>query len=177
MRYMAWCLVLLWASFAAAVTAAERVETLSAIGPWKAEGRAYQTGEEGMLFVGTFTGVVVLKERGEAFDAAEFVCPGSEEIDYARQRVTSSGLCIFETSATNKVFARWQCEGEIGDCRGQMKIVAGTGTLEGVTGGGEMRFQSFFADISEDEDGEMVVDKAIGVVNWPKLVLKFNDPE
>ena len=170
-------LLLLAANLSTTGHAAEQVERLDAMGPWKADGRAYQIADQGMLFVGVFSGVMVLQENGHAFDAAEFDCPGTQEIDYAAERTRSSGLCVIETSAANKVFARWQCEGAIGDCRGRMEIVAGTGSLEGISGGGEMRFQSFFADISEDEDGEVVVDKAIGVVNWPQLEIRIPMPE
>ncbi len=156
------------------VTAAGETEQLEAMGPWKADGTAYQIGPDSMLFIGAFSGVMLLEQKGKVFDAAEFSCPSSQEIDYAAQRVKASGHCIIETSNANKVFARWQCQGEVGDCRGTMEFTAGTGPLEGIKGGGEMRLQSFFADISEDEDGEVVVDKAVGVVTWPKLQFELS---
>ena len=50
-----------------------------------------------------------------------------------------------------------------------MEFTAGTGGLEGIKGGGVMKIRSFFMDVSDTEEGEAVIDKAIGVVSWPKL--------
>lgn len=145
--------------------------TVQAQGPWVAEGSAYRTGEDGLLFVGVFSGVMILEAQGdEPMDAAEFSCPGMQEVDYAAQRATASGRCIFETSGGNRVFARWSCSGGIGDCRGKIELIAGTGVLEGIQGGGPMRLRSFFADIAEDGDGgEVRVEKAVGLASWPRL--------
>ena len=154
--------------FSAAVDAAE-TRTVKATGPWVASGKAYQIGPDKVMFVGVFSGVMLLEQRDEALDAAEFDCPGVQEVDYGRQRVESSGRCIFETSAGNKVFASWSCRGPIGDCQGEMKLLAGTGAAEGVSGGGALRLRSFFADITEQDDGEITVDKAVGLMTWPRL--------
>lgn len=153
--------------------AQEAPRVLKAMGPWEAEGVAYQIGAEKSLFVGTFSGIMVLEEKGEVFDAAEFTCPSTQEVDYAAGRSKSSGYCIFDTSGANKVFAKWHCKGAIGECEGDMKFTAGTGGLEGIKGGGVMKIRSFFMDVSETDEGESVIDKAIGVVSWPELQVQL----
>jgi len=160
---------LLLIALVATAAGAANAKTVKASGPWVASGKAYQTGTDTALFVGVFSGILLLEEPGEALDAAEFNCPGMQEIDYAKQRVNSSGRCIFETSGGNKVFASWSCEGTIGDCRGEMTLLAGTGAAEGITGSGTIRLRSFFADITEQDDGEITVDKAVGLMTWPEL--------
>jgi len=164
---------LLFVALFATTVGAAKTKTVKATGPWVASGKAYQTGADTVLFVGAFSGVMLLDEPGEALDAAEFTCPGMQDVDYAKQRVKSSGRCIFETSGGNKVFARWSCEGDIGDCRGEMKLLAGTGVAEGITGGGTLRLRSFFADITEQDDGEITVEKAVGLMTWPKLTYRL----
>ena len=54
-----------------------------------------------------------------------------------------------------------------------MEFTAGTGGLEGIKGGGVMKIRSFFMDVSETEEGEAVIDKAIGVVSWPELQVQL----
>ena len=148
-------------------------QVIKAMGPWEANGVAYQIGAEKTLFVGKFSGIMVLEEKGEAFDAAEFTCPSTQEVDYAAGRSKSSGYCIFDTSGANKVFAKWHCKGAIGECEGAMEFTAGTGGLEGIKGGGVMKIRSFFMDISDTEEGEAMIDKAIGVVSWPELQVEL----
>ena len=163
------CAVFLVVLLAAPLAAAE-LRTVRAQGPWVAEGRAYHTGGDSLLFVGTFSGVMLLEaDDDEAMDAAEFVCPGMQEVDYAAQRAAASGRCIFDTSGGGRVFARWSCKGAIGDCRGEIELIAGTGALEGIGGGGPMRLRAFFADTRDLEGGGMAVDKAVGLVSWPRL--------
>ncbi len=173
-RYLSALLAL---TLAAPLAAAES-RAIQAQGPWVAEGKAYRTGDDRLLFVGAFSGVMVLEsETGgkQEMDAAEFVCPGTQEVDYAAQRAEASGRCIFETSGGGRVFARWSCEGEIGDCRGRIELIAGTGALEGIGGGGPMRLRAFFADVEEDDDGVTIVDKAVGLVTWPLLEYRLPD--
>jgi hypothetical protein len=36
-----------------------------------------------------------------------------------------------------------------------------------------MKIRSFFMDVSETDEGESVIDKAIGVVSWPELQVQL----
>lgn len=55
--------------------------------------------------------------------------------------------------------------------------IKATGTLEGISGGGEMWLRSYFADISEDSDGQMLIEKAVGLVTWPSLKYQFREKQ
>ena len=113
--------------------------TIRALSPMTAQGLFFETGENRALFLGAVHGVLYVESGADTLDGATIVCPASFSIDALSPAYTADGYCTIGRSDTDKVFARWNCQGAWSKgCRGRLTISGGTGRFAGITGEGEL---------------------------------------
>jgi len=154
------------------VQAEER--TVSIMAPWEGKGRVFLIGPEKLKFLGAFEGVMYIEDAKGELDAAVFVCPVVQEIDAKMNKTTINGNCLIETKNDDLVFAELSLIGVIGASQGKFTITGGTGSLEGITGSGDMYARTSLGATAVDLESGAVLEAAAGMALWPEL--KVNRP-
>lgn len=91
----------------------------------------------------------------------------------AKGRKTGERRCIITDADGNRVFARYFCSGDILESyRGPCTILSGTGSVAGITGGGEMIVRVQARRFTASAGVENAHQQAIGVALWPALQYK-----
>ena len=155
------------------VQAEER--TVSIMAPWEGKGRVFLVGPEKLKFLGAFEGIMYIQDAKGALDAAVFVCPVVQEIDAKMNKTTINGNCLITTENDDLVFAELSLAGVIGASEGKFTITGGTGSLEGITGSGDMYARTALGATAVDLESGAVLEAAAGMAIWPEL--KVNRPD
>ena len=155
------------------VQAEER--TVSIMAPWEGKGRVFLVGPEKLKFLGAFEGIMYIQDAKGALDAAVFVCPAVQEIDAKMNKTTINGNCLIKTENGDLVFAELSLAGVIGASQGTFTITGGTGSLEGITGSGDMYARTALGAMAVNLESGAVLEAAAGMALWPEL--KVNRPD
>ena len=155
------------------VQAEER--TVDIMAPWEGQGRVFMIGPEKLKFMGAFEGVMYIQDAKGALDAAVFVCPVVQEIDAKMNKTTINGNCLIKTENDDLVFAELSLTGVIGASQGKFTITGGTGSLEGITGSGDMYTRTSLGATAVNLESGAVLEAAAGMALWPEL--KVNRPD
>ena len=147
--------------------------TVSAMAPWEGQGRLFQIGPNRVLFTGAYSGILYVQSGEGELDALLMLCPGTQEIDLDDGTTISAGYCSFESAEGDRVFAKWNCAGEVGACTGRMILTGGTGEFEGISGSGEMVARTVLADMAASLDSGSVIRSAAGLAVWPELTYRI----
>ncbi len=157
----------------ASVQAEER--TVSITAPWEGKGRVFLVGPEKLKFLGAFEGIMYIQDAKGALDAAVFICPVVQEIDAKTDKTTINGNCLIKTENGDLVFAELSLAGVIGASQGTFTITGGTGSLEGITGSGDMVTRTALGATAVNLESGAVLEAAAGMALWPAL--KVNRPD
>ena len=155
------------------VQAEER--TVQIMAPWEGKGRVFLIGPEKLKFLGAFEGIMYIQDAKGALDAAVFVCPVVQEIDAKMNKTTINGNCLIKTENGDLVFAELSLAGVIGASQGTFTITGGTGSLEGITGSGDMYARTALGATAVNLESGAVLEAAAGMAIWPEL--KVNRPD
>ena len=150
-------------------------QTLSVMAPWEGEGRVFLVGPDKLKFFGAFEGVMYIQGAEGALDAAAFVCPVVQEIEVKSGKTTVIGNCIITTEDGDLVFAEVSLAGVVGTSQGTFTITGGTGSLEGITGSGNMYTRTALGATALNLESGDVLEAAAGVAVWPELKVKRPD--
>jgi len=166
--------LVLAAAFGSAMPAVAQEElpkegTVEAFTSWEASGRVYPTGPAEATFVGILAGILYVRDETGTIDAGFITCPGTVTIDTGDGSQTGEAKCVIVTPENDRVFGRFTCEGVyLEGCNGDFEITGGTGTLEGISGGGRIELKSAFAHVAT-VPGNIVEETAAGLALWPAL--------
>ena len=155
---------------AASTTAANAEEgTVEAFSSWEASGHIYPTGVEESTFVGVLSGILYVRNADNVIDAGLIMCPGTVTIDTTDGSQHGTAKCVIVTPDSDRVFGSFECEGVYNaGCEGAFTITGGTGSMQGIIGGGPITLQSAFANATL-VPGTIVDQTAAGLALWPAL--------
>ena len=155
------------------VTQAAEEGTVKILAPWQSSGKVYQVGEKELLFTGSAEGIMYIEDGKGALDAAIIVCPGSREMSLETGKAVAHGRCIMTNGEGNQVFAKYRCEGALGQCQGKFTLTGGTGKFAGITGEGDMLVRTALGQVAVDVASGEAVRGAAGLAIWPNLSYKI----
>ena len=159
--------------FGLTVSAHGEEQTVSAMAPWKGDGKIFRVEPDKLLFVGSFTGVMYVSDGKGSLDAAVMVCPATHEINLKDETTSGQGRCILTSLEGDKVYAQWSCSGKPGICMGDFKLNGGTGRFTGITGSGPLHIRTILMGIAVNIKDGGTVEDAHGLAIWPELKFKI----
>jgi hypothetical protein len=114
-------------------------------------------------------------ETGEGdLDAANLVCPANFEINLEDGSQTGQGRCTITGREGDQVFAEWNCKGEhLKGCKGDFKLIGGTGEFNGITGEGDFKIRSAISERRIDISTSSIHETALGIAIWEALHYKI----
>ncbi len=148
-------------------------KTVKIMMPWDGEGSVYTIGQETLLFMGEFEGIMYVETSEGDLDAAYANCPASQHIDVKGKQSSAKGYCTITISSEDVVFAEWTCEGMVGACKGTFTLTGGTGKYVGVTGSSEMIVRSVLNVLVTGMGSGDAVRAGSGLAILPKLTYKL----
>ena len=133
----------LWAAAAVAlglgVSAPAHAEDQKFVGTagWVGLGKSYEL-EKGHLYWAGEYSVSYFSAKGEGglLNGASGRCPGVGEIDANAKKVKFNGYCIVSDADGDKLYYKWQAEGDIVVPRGIYEFVGGSGKYQAIRGSG-----------------------------------------
>ena len=143
--------------------------TLKAMAPWKATSFAFPVGEDETYLVGVYSGILYADDGKGPMHTATIVCPGTVEGNLKTMTKTGQGRCIITDEDGDRVYARFNCKGDLEGCRGPFKIVGGTGKFDGITGEGEMISKILARKLTVVVGFEPVEQEGEGIAVWPSV--------
>jgi hypothetical protein len=136
----------LWSAFPLAAVAADAVQALV---PWNSRGQLYEIGEGTLLFVGEFSGIVYVGDAVGQLDTSLVTCPATMEFQSKARTRTGLGRCIITDGDGHKIFAAWQCSGDLKLCQGELRLLGGTGKFQGIQGGSPLVLRTALMQLGE----------------------------
>jgi len=157
----------------AAAARAEDEPPLKAFSAWTARGQIFDTGENRMTFVGSFSGIVYVDQAYGPIDAGYMVCPTVLDVNTEDGKEQAKGRCTISTKDGARLYADFSCDGvrKVG-CAGDFKLTGGTERFKGITGGGPVTIRSSVDDLAAG-GGNIVEGVAAGIIVWPSLTYKL----
>lgn len=147
--------------------------TVEAFSSWEARGEFYQTGPNEATFVGVLSGILYVEGADGSLEAGLMTCPARLRVDKESWAQTGTADCVILTPDGERVYGEFECAGTYQEgCRGAFSIVGGTGSREGITGGGPIEFDNAVPALT-DVPGNMVTTQAIGLVRLPELTFRL----
>lgn len=167
----------LLAAFALIATAtpskAAEEDTVEAFSSWEATGHIYPTGVEESTFVGVLSGILYVRNADDVIESGLIMCPGTVTIDTTAGTQHGTAKCVIVTPESDRVFGSFECDGAYqAGCEGEFTITGGTGSMQGITGGGPIKLQSAFANAAL-VPGTVIDQTAAGLALWPALSYKL----
>lgn len=168
-------LVMAFAAFEGCAVAEEG--TIKAMAPWGGQGYVFPIGDDRAYMVAVYSGTMYVEDSKGALHAGSIVCPATVEGNLKTMTKSAQGHCIISNIDGDRVYARFNCTGDMENCRGPFTVESGTGKFAGITGEGEMvsQLESRAAVVVE---GFVPARQAIeGIVWWPKLTYKIPETQ
>jgi hypothetical protein len=151
-----------------AVAAHAQDEPLNAMAVWHGDGQVYEIGEARVLFIGEYRGILFVEDGKGQLDAATMVCPGTIETNLEAGSKSGQGRCILTGPEGHKVFAKWNCSGNLIMCKGTFSFTGGTGKFQGITGDNEFMARTALIQLVRTGPAEGLREAA-GLAIWPNL--------
>ena len=149
--------------------------TVKAMSQWKGQGFAFPVGPDQAYMVAVYSGVMFVDDGQGPLHAASILCPGTVDADLKKGTKTGHGKCVITGEEGNRVFAEFNCTGDMEGCRGPFKLTGGTGKFAGITGEGEMISKIQVRQITLVSGVETAHQLGEGVAVWPKLTYHIPD--
>ncbi len=147
--------------------------TVTAMSPWQGSGQVYQVAPNRRLILGRYSGIMYIETGEGSLDTAIMLCPAVQTIDTETKESGAHGHCVISDGEDNLVYSEWKCEGSVGACEGEFKIMGGTGEFEGISGSGKMMVRTALVETAIDLKNGAVVRDAAGLAVWPELKYKI----
>jgi hypothetical protein len=142
---------------------------LRALMNWKAAGSIHSISTHQMLFLGVMEGILYVETEKGDMDGAFFECPVSQKINPESGESTAKGHCQITVGPEDVVYAEFDCDGKIGDCTGQFRLVEGSGRFEGVSGGSDIRIRSILGVLMKGMASGSLIRSGEGIALLPNL--------
>jgi len=148
--------------------------TIKATAAWQAQGHFFQVQEKQALFVGSFSGAMLVEPKQGELNEAKMLCPGMMEVNLTDGAQSAEGRCIIAAPSGDRVYATWNCTGVhwVG-CTGKFTLVGGTGKFKDITGGGDFQMRSDVVEYASKLQGDSLEAAAVGMAEWPALRYKL----
>jgi hypothetical protein len=161
-------------SAAAQETAApEGEQALRAFSAWNAQGQIFQSGENRVTFVGSFSGIVYVEQELGPVAAGFMACPTVIDVNTRDGKERGEGRCTFTAKDGAQLFADFSCHGvRMVGCNGDFTFTGGTQRFKGITGGGPVTIRSSVDEMKPGGSGA-IDGVAAGIIFWPKLTYKL----
>ena len=161
--------------FSQLVLAMAEQGAVRATAPWEGDGYAFPIGNDRVYMVAVFTGTIYVDDGKGALHTGSIVCPATVEGNLKTLTKTGQGHCIITNDDGDRIFADYQCQGDMEMCRGPFTLVGGTGKFKGITGGGDMVSRIQARTLFLVEGFESAHQQGEGIAFWPKLTYQFPD--
>jgi hypothetical protein len=100
-------------------------------------------------------------------------CPARLRVSKEDWSTEGTGDCAILTVDGERIYASFTCEGTYREgCTGEMTLTGGTGTKEGITGGGPIEFRNAVPAL-DAIPGNVVTTQAIGLVRMPEITFRL----
>lgn len=146
-------------------------ETLKIIMPWDGNGTLHAIGEDKMLFMGEFKGVMYGEDTKGKWDTAFASCPVKQIINTKTGEGSATGYCEITVDQDQTAYAELTCKGKIGHCKGTFTITGGTGKLKGVTGSSDFTVRSVLGVLAKGMGNGSVIRASSGLAFMNKLTI------
>ncbi len=157
----------------AASASAEDEAPIRAFSAWNARGQIFDTGENRMTFVGSFTGIVYVDGAQGPMDAGYMICPTVVDVNTVDGKEKAKGRCTITTKDSARLYADFECNGvRMVGCNGDFTFTGGTERFKGITGGGPVTIRSSVDDMAAG-GGNIINGVAAGIIVWPSLTYKL----
>jgi hypothetical protein len=154
-------------------TAPEAEPSLKAFSAWNAQGQIFQSGENRVTFVGSFSGIVYVEQEQGPVAAGFMACPTVIDVNTRDGKERGDGRCTFTAKDGAQLFADFSCRGvRMVGCHGDFTFTGGTERFKGITGGGPVTIRSS-VDEMKPGSGGAIDGVAAGIIFWPKLTYKL----
>jgi hypothetical protein len=153
--------------------AADDEAPIKAFSAWNARGQIFDTGENRMTFVGSFSGIVYVEQAQGPIDAGYMICPTVLDVNTVDGKEQAKARCTITAKDGARVYADLACSGvRMVGCNGDFSITGGTERFKGITGGGPVTIRSSVDDMTAG-GGNIIEGVAAGIIVWPKLTYKL----
>jgi hypothetical protein len=160
-------------SLGASGAAAEDEAPIKAFSAWNARGQIFETGENRMTFVGSFSGIVYVEQAQGPIDAGYMICPIVLDVNTVDGKEQAKARCTITSKDGARVYAELSCFGvRMVGCNGDFTFTGGTERFKGITGGGPVNIRSSVDDMAAG-GGNIIEGVAAGIIVWPKLTYKL----
>ncbi len=139
---------------------------------WEGVGEIYTIGINQILFQGVMEGILYVETEEGELDGAFATCPISQKINSETGKSVATGHCEITISSEDVVYASLDCEGQVGDCRGQFRLIEGTGRFKGVSGGSDLRIRSVLGALMKGMASGSVVRSGQGIAILSNLIVR-----
>jgi len=148
--------------------------TIKVTASWQALGHFFLVQEKQALFVGSFSGAMLVEPKQGGLNEAKMLCPGMMEVNLNDGAQSAEGRCIIASPSGDRVYATWNCTGVhwVG-CTGKFTLVGGTGKFKDITGGGDFQMRSDVVEYASKLQGDSLEAAAVGMAEWPALRYKL----
>jgi hypothetical protein len=154
-------------------TAPDEEPSLKAFSAWNAQGQIFQSGENRVTFVGSFSGIVYVEQEQGPVAAGFMACPTVIDVNTRDGKERGDGRCTFTAKDGAQLFADFSCRGvRMVGCHGDFTFTGGTERFKGITGGGPVTIRSSVDEIKAGSGGA-IDGVAAGIIFWPKLTYKL----
>ena len=134
----------------AAVSVQAEEGSLKGVMSWEGHGRVLQIDIDHKEFLGVFEGILYIETVEGAIDEAFVECSVKQLLDLRTSTTDAHGNCMLVQSGTDNIFARYECKGELGACKGTFTLTGGTGEFEGIEGSSPLVMRSPLHKLSRD---------------------------
>jgi hypothetical protein len=104
---------------------------------WLSSGQNITLEEGHTVFVGNFSGSVMMNDTNSTLHLNAVMCPGIYEVIGGKTK--STGFCWQQDNDGDRIYYKWSCSGEFPHCDGDFAPYAGTGKYEGISGSGTFK--------------------------------------
>ncbi len=135
-----------------------------AVIPWSGDGRVYQISESNMLFLGELEGIIYVQTGEGKFDEGFVSCPVTQKIEMGSGKSIATGYCTIVINQEDSVFAEWKCEGETGQCEGEIVFTGGVGRYKGISGSSDILVRSPIQALAKNLANDSVLRAGSGIM-------------
>lgn len=139
---------------------------VAAVIAWSGEGRVFQIGPQSMEFLGALEGIMYIETSEGEIDEAFVECSIKQSLHSGSAKTRGSGNCMIVQSPEDTVFAEFDCDGQIGSCKGEFRLTEGTGSFKGIRGSSELIMRSPLGHVTEglSNGAEIGVSSAVAIL-------------
>ena len=147
-------------------------ETWKIIMPWDGDVTIHSIGEDKMVFLGSFKGIMYAESAKGKLDSAFASCPAKQIINTKTGEGSASGHCEITVGKNSTAYAEWSCKGKVGNCKGKFTITGGRGKLKGATGSSDFVVRSVLNVLAKGVGNGAVIRSGSGIAILNKLTIK-----